>query len=85
MFLAGLAEGLEPAMQALATSIAGLEFNASLFTFVSMLDTCAELLGGPITAATFSIRDAENLPAGYCFFSSAVSVLWPPRCCNRTD
>lgn len=73
MLFAGLAEGLEPAIQGFASGVVGRTMNASLFTFMSMLDTVAELLGGPLMAAAYRIRDANGLPAGYCFLLSAVS------------
>jgi hypothetical protein len=76
MLVAGFAEGLEPAMQSIASDIVGKDLNASLFTLVSMLDAIAELLGGPVMAATFSIRDADGHPAGYCFLLSAVSAFY---------
>lgn len=74
MFLCGLAEGLEPALQGLGSFIVGRFLNASFFTFITMLDTIAALFGGPVMAGLLSIRNPDGGSAGYCFLLSAVSL-----------
>ena len=75
MFLCGLGEGLEPALQALASSIVGEHLYADLFSLVSTLDTLAKLFAGPVMAWAFSIRKADGQSGGYCFLLSSVRVL----------
>lgn len=74
MLLCGLGEGLEPSLQALGSHFAGKAFTAGFFTFVTLIDTLAEFVGGPLTAALFAIRGSEGLSAGYCFLASAVRL-----------
>lgn len=75
MAVAGVAEGLEPSLQALGTYIVGNPLNANFFAFVSMLDLIGVIAGGPIMAATYRIRDDDQSPAGYAFLLSAVCQL----------
>jgi hypothetical protein len=75
MGVAGFGEGLESGLQSLGSYIVGEANFATFFSFVSMLDVSAELFGGPIMAAAYSIRGADNLSLGYCFLLSAVRVL----------
>lgn len=74
MLLCGLGEGLEPALQALGSFIAGKSLYASFFTFITMIDTVAEFVGGPVVATLFAIHDESAVSAGYCFLFSAVST-----------
>lgn len=78
MVICGLAEGLEPSLQALGSFIVGPSLNANFFSFVSMLDRIAELLGGITMAAAYSIRNLDGQPAGYNFLLSMLlfSLLW---------
>lgn len=75
MAICGMAEGLEPSLQASGSFIVGEALSANFFAFVSMLDTVAELLGGPIMAAAYQIRTPSNSPAGYSFLLSSVGPL----------
>ena len=71
---AGLAEGLEPALQGVATFLTNSSRNSQLFATVAICDTLAELIGGPIAARLIEIGRAENHPSdGYCFLASCVS------------
>jgi hypothetical protein len=68
MGICGLAEGLEAALQSVGVGIVGQDLYAGFFTFISVLDTTALFIGGPV------IRDAAGLPAGYCYIFSLVST-----------
>lgn len=72
MAMCGLAEGLEASLQSLGSYIVGESLNANYFSFVSMLDVTAELLGGPIMAGAYQIRNSANSPAGLSFLLSSV-------------
>lgn len=72
MGICGLTEGLEAALQSLGVGIVGQDLYAGFFTFVSVLGTIALFIGGPIMSALFIIRDANGLPAGYCYIFSLV-------------
>lgn len=76
MGIAGLAEGLEPSLQALGTYIVGELLHANFFSFVSMLDLIGEILGGPVMGGVYRIRDASGHPAGYTFLLSAVGRMF---------
>jgi hypothetical protein len=73
MAVAGFAEGLEPSLQALGAYMVGASFNANFFAFVSVLDLVGEILGGPVMASAYRVRDTSGAPAGYAFLLSAVS------------
>jgi hypothetical protein len=68
----GLTEGLEPSLQAIGSFIVGRSMNASFFTFITMMDTAAELLAGPIIGGLLTIRDSAGVSLGLCFLASAV-------------
>ncbi|KAF2727237.1 MFS general substrate transporter [Polyplosphaeria fusca] len=72
MATAGFAEGLEASLQALGSYIVGDPLNAMFFALVSMLDLVGEIIGGPLMAAAYRIRDASGRPAGFHFLISAV-------------
>lgn len=74
MGVAGFGEGLESGLQSLGSYIVREANFATFFSFVSMLDVSAELLGGPIMAAAYSIRGVDKLSLGYCFLLSAVCI-----------
>ena len=72
-FLCGSGEGLSPSVQALALNAITSLDNAALFAFLGVIDTLGKLIGGPVMAFLFSIRDAGGHSIGYCFSLSAVS------------
>ena len=74
MAICGFGEGLEAGLQSFGSFIVGKANYATLFTFVSMLDVVGDLLGGPIMAWAYTVRGADQLPAGYCFLLSAVCI-----------
>lgn len=74
MGICGLAEGLEAALQSVGVGIVGQDLYAGFFTFISVLDTTALFIGGPVMSALFIIRDAARLPASYCYIFSLVST-----------
>lgn len=55
LFICGLSEGLEPALQGLATSLIDGVYNARMFTTLAVVETIAKLIGGPLMARLFSI------------------------------
>ncbi|ORX98666.1 major facilitator superfamily domain-containing protein [Clohesyomyces aquaticus] len=71
MFIAGLAEGLEPSLQALGAFIVGETLGANFFSFVSMLDVVGEIVAGPSMTAIYRVRDVVGNPAGYAFLLSS--------------
>ena len=76
MFGMGLGEGMEPALQGIVTWINDPAHYAQLFTTLAVVDTIAELIGGPLTATLMSIGRTSTTPsAGYCFLASAVMFL----------
>jgi hypothetical protein len=74
MAICGFGEGLEAGLQSFGSFVVGKANYATLFTFMSMLDVVGDLLGGPIMAWAFTMRGADQLPAGYCFLLSAVCI-----------
>ena len=74
LFICGLGEGEEPALQGLATSLIEPAYHARLFTSVAVVEIVAKLVGGPIMGKLFSIsrrNDDVNGSAGICFSASA--------------
>jgi hypothetical protein len=47
--------------------------HSNLFTTISVIDTTAKLLGGPIMASAFALRNQSGQTYGLCFLLSAVS------------
>ncbi len=74
LLLCGGGEGLAPSLQAMASAAVTPDLNTDLFATISIIDTIAKLLGGPIMAATFSIRNEDGHTYGYCFMLSMVRV-----------
>ena len=74
LFICGLSEGEEPALQGLTTSLIDRAYHARLFTSVAVLEILAKLIGGPMMGKLFSIgkRDGQG-SKGICFSVSAVS------------
>ena len=72
LLLCGAGEGLAPSLQAVVSAIVTQDLHTDLFVVVSIIDTTAKLLGGPIMAATFSIRNQDGRTYGYCFMLSMV-------------
>lgn len=75
LFIAGLSEGEEPALQGLATSLIDRSYHARLFTSVTVLEILAKLVGGPVMGRLFAISRANgNGSLGLCFSVSAVRL-----------
>lgn len=66
-----MSEGLEPALQGLATSLIDRAYHARLFTSLAVVEILAKLVGGPMMGRLFSIGHARS--SGVCFSVSAVS------------
>lgn len=77
-FLCGLGEAILPSLQAVALSTISVSYNAALFTFLAAIDTVAKLIGAPLMAFLFSIRDVDGLSHGLCFLLSAVGLSKNP-------
>ena len=76
LFIAGLSEGLEPALQGLATSLIDVAFNARMFTTIAVIETIAKLIGGPLMARLFSIGRSEGHGSeGINFLTSSILFL----------
>lgn len=60
LFVCGLSEGLEPALQGLATSLISGKYYARMFTTFAVLETVAKLIGGPLMARLFSLGRNEG-------------------------
>ena len=73
LFICGLSEGEEPALQGLATSLIEPSYHARLFTSVTVIEIVAKLVGGPVMGKLFSIGRSDNVKgsAGICFLVSA--------------
>ena len=71
LFICGMSEGEEPALQGLATSLIDHAYHARLFTSVAVVEILAKLIGGPMMGKLFSIGHAKS--SGVCFSVSAVS------------
>jgi hypothetical protein len=68
----GLGEGLDVGLQSLGSYIVGEAHHGTFFSLSSMLGVAGELLGGPLMAAMYAVRDKSGEPLGYCFLLSAV-------------
>ena len=76
LFISGLAEGFEPSLKGLATSLVESYHNARLLTLAAALEVIARLIGGPVMAKLFSIgRDESHGSEGLCFLASAILFL----------
>ena len=73
LFICGLSEGEEPALQGLATSLIDRAYHARLFTSVAVVEIVAKLGGGPMMGKLFSIGRSGEVKgsAGICFSVSA--------------
>lgn len=75
LFICGLSEGLEPALQGLATSLIPEKYYARMFTTFAVLETVAKLIGGPLMARLFSLgrnQDGHKGSKGWNYFTSCV-------------
>lgn len=75
LFVCGLSEGLEPALQGLATSLISETYYARMFTTFAVLETVAKLIGGPLMARLFSLGRNEGGhkgSKGWNYFTSSV-------------
>ena len=76
LFICGLSEGEEPALQGLATSLIDRTYHARLFTSVAVVEIVAKLIGGPMMGKLFSIAQKHGQGSGgICFSVSAVSNI----------
>ena len=77
LFIAGLSEGLEPALQGLATAL-DMGRHARMFTTVAVIETVGKLIGGPGMARLFAIgRSGGHGSMGICFLAASVgNSLW---------
>lgn len=78
LFVCGLSEGLEPALQGLATSLISDKYYARMFTTFAVLETVAKLIGGPLMARLFSLGRNENGhkgSKGWNYFTSCVIFI----------
>ena len=73
LFICGLSEGEEPALQGLTTSLIDASYHARLFTSVTVVEIVAKLVGGPMMGKLFSIGRSDHIKgsAGICFSVSA--------------
>ena len=70
----GLGEGTEPALQGLISSVTEPSDYSQLFGTIALVDSMAELVGGPMTASLMSVgRSKHGDSNGLNFLSSAVS------------
>ena len=73
LFICGLSEGEEPALQGLATSLIDRAYHARLFTSVAVLEILAKLVGGPMMGKLFAIgKEGGQGSKGLCFSVSVV-------------
>ena len=76
LFIAGLSEGLEPALQGLATAL-DMGRHARMFTTVAVIETVGKLIGGPGMARLFAIgRGGGHGSMGICFLAASVRVFF---------
>ncbi|KAF2786835.1 MFS general substrate transporter [Melanomma pulvis-pyrius CBS 109.77] len=68
--ICGLGEGLEVGLQSLGSYLVGDVDQAAFFSIASMLGVIGELVGGPLMASAYTIRDNHHRPLGYCFLLS---------------
>lgn len=76
--MCGLSEGLEPALQGLATSLISEKYYARMFTTFAVLETVAKLIGGPLMARLFSLGRNEGGhkgSKGWNYFTSCVIFI----------
>jgi hypothetical protein len=74
LVICGLGEGLELGLQALGSHLVGDINQAAFFATASILGVIGELVGGPLMAGAYAIRDRNHHPLGYCFLLSTVSA-----------
>ena len=75
MIGAGLGEGLEPALQGLIAYLTDSERYAPLFTTIAVVNTIADVSGGPLMGWMAAIgRQPGGLVYGYCFLLASVSI-----------
>ncbi len=80
MAISGTGEGLEPALQGLATSMVDKSHTARMFTNVAFLDLTARIIGGPLMTNLLYIKIKESSFRfeGLSFLISAVRSLLLP-------
>jgi len=72
--ICGLGEGLELGLQASGSYLVGDVDQAAFFSTASILGVIGELIGGPLMAGAYAIRDRNRRPLGFCFLFSTVSA-----------
>lgn len=83
LFICGLSEGEEPALQGLTTSLIDRTYHARLFTSVAVVEIVAKLVGGPMMGKLFSIvQEYGQGSLGICFSVSAVSSIGYSSACH---
>lgn len=77
LFICGLSEGLEPALQGLATSLIDGVYNARMFTTIAVVETIARLIAGPLMARLFSIGRSQggHYSRGINFLTSSIMFV----------
>ncbi|MCJ1457842.1 hypothetical protein MMC28_008211 [Mycoblastus sanguinarius] len=76
LFICGLSEGEEPALQGLTTSLIDRAYHARLFTSVAVLEILAKLAGGPMMGKLFSIGEKHGQGSKGICFSVAAGILF---------
>ncbi|KAL9101837.1 MAG: hypothetical protein Q9163_002940, partial [Psora crenata] len=72
LFVCGLSEGEEPALQGLTTSLISRAYHARLFTSLTVVEILAKLIGGPMMGKLFAIGKTHGSGSkGLCFSVSA--------------
>lgn len=74
LVVCGLSEGLDPGLQALATTLVHKVYNARLLTFMSVLEISGKLAGGPVMGWLFGIGRGVDDGHGSSGLSFAVSA-----------
>lgn len=79
----GLSEGLEPALQGLATSLIDPSWVARMFTTIARYDLLARIVFGPAMASLLFVGHSAKGDGiwrleGLCFLIASVSHLQEP-------
>ncbi|KAL9130331.1 MAG: hypothetical protein Q9217_001470 [Psora testacea] len=76
LFVCGLSEGEEPALQGLTTSLIDRAYHARLFTSLTVVEILAKLVGGPLMGKLFAIGKTDGQGSkGVCFSVSAIILF----------
>ena len=81
LFICGLSEGLEPALQGLATASITKAYAARLFTTLAVIETIGRLIGGPLMARLFSLGRSQGQGSkGINFLTASVIFAFLEVC-----